>query len=152
MNIVILSGSLGRDPETRYLPSGDAVCEFSMATKTRWIEKSSGEKKEATEWHACVAYGTTGETIAKWMKKGSGIQVEGKLRSKSWEKEGVKHSKTEIVVERFHFPPSSGNRDEKPSTGQENRSGEGAQKTGSVERKPASRPTPSFAESDEIPF
>lgn len=103
VNKVILIGHLGRDPEARYLPSGDAVVNFSIATSERFTDKA-GEKQEKTEWHRCVAFGKRGEVIGEHMKKGSQIYVEGKITTKKWtDKEGNERYSTEIVVENFQF-------------------------------------------------
>ena len=113
VNKAIIIGHLGADPVVRYLPSGDAVANFSMATSERFTDKA-GEKQEKTEWHRCVAFGKRGEVIGEHTKKGSQIYVEGKITTKKWtDKEGVERYSTEIVVENFQFLGSKG--DAKPS-------------------------------------
>jgi single-strand DNA-binding protein len=97
VNKVLILGNLGRDPETRFLPSGDAVTTFSIATSESWKDKS-GNQQEKTEWHNCVAFKRVGEIAAQYLKKGSKVYVEGQLRTQSWDKDGQKHYKTEIVV------------------------------------------------------
>ena len=97
INKVIVLGNLGRDPETKYLPSGDAVTTFSVATSEKWKDKS-GNDKEVTEWHNIVAFKRLAEIAAEYLRKGSKVYVEGQLRTQTWEKDGTKHYKTEIVA------------------------------------------------------
>jgi|SRR5687767_2012197 len=97
VNKVILVGNLGRDPETRYLPSGEAVTNISLATTDTWKDKASGEKKEATEWHRVSFFGRLAEIAGEYLKKGSQIYVEGQLRTRKWQdKEGKDRYTTEI--------------------------------------------------------
>lgn len=103
VNKAILVGTLGRDPETRYMPSGDAVTTFSVATSESWKDKSTGEKKETTEWHNCVAFRRLGEIAGEYLKKGSKVYVEGKLKTESFEKDGAKQYRTKIVVEQLQM-------------------------------------------------
>ncbi len=103
MNKVIIMGNLGQDPEERFMPSGTAVCNISVATSRKWKDKDTNEPKEETSWHRCVAFGKTAETIVKYFKKGNKIMIEGRLKYGSYEKEGVKHYTTEIVIDRFEF-------------------------------------------------
>jgi single-strand DNA-binding protein len=103
VNKVILIGNLGQDPELRYLQSGQAVCEFSVATNEKWTDKE-GEKQERTEWHSITAWGKTAENCAQYISKGSAVYIEGKLQTDKWEdKEGVKRSKTRIVAQNVTF-------------------------------------------------
>jgi single-strand DNA-binding protein len=89
VNKVILVGNLGADPETRYLPSGDAVCNIRIATTDRIRDKVSGEYKENTEWHRIVFFGKLAETAGQYLKKGRQIYVEGRIRTNKWQdKEG----------------------------------------------------------------
>ena len=103
MNKVIIMGNLGQDPEIRYMPSGTAVVQLSVATNRSWKDKESGQQKDETSWHRCVAYGKQGETIEMYFKKGHKILVEGRLKYGSYEKEGVTRYTTDIVIERFEF-------------------------------------------------
>ena len=98
VNKVILLGHLGKDPEVRYMPNGEAVCNFSMATTNTWKDKS-GQKQEATEWHNIIAYRRIAEVIGEYCKKGKPIYVEGKLQTRKWEKDGITRWSTEIIVE-----------------------------------------------------
>src|SRR5690348_13700843 len=97
VNKVIIVGNLGRDPETRYLPSGEAVTNISVATTDKWKDKASGEMKEATEWHRVSFFGRLAEIAGEYLKKGSQVYVEGSLRTRKWQdKEGKDRYSTEI--------------------------------------------------------
>jgi len=98
MNKVILIGRLGKDPETKYLPDGTCVANFSIATSDRWTDKITGEKKEKTEWHRIVAWRKLGEICGEYLTKGHLISIEGKLQTRSWEKDGETKYITEIVA------------------------------------------------------
>jgi single-strand DNA-binding protein len=98
VNKVILVGNLGRDPETRYMPDGAAITNVSVATSYQWTDKASGEKKEETEWHRVVFRGRLAEIAGEYLKKGSQIYVEGRLRTRKWQdKEGQDRYTTEIM-------------------------------------------------------
>ena len=100
INKVILVGNLGRDPETRYMPEGGAVTNVSIATTDTWKDKTSGEKKEATEWHRVVFFNRLAEIAGEYLKKGSQVYVEGRLRTRKWQdKEGQEKYTTEIVCD-----------------------------------------------------
>ena len=97
VNKVIVVGNLGADPETRYLPSGEAVTNIRVATTDRWKDKASGEMKEATEWHRIAFFGRLAEIAGEYLKKGSQVYVEGSLRTRKWQdKEGHDRYSTEI--------------------------------------------------------
>ena len=108
LNKIVLYGNLTRDPELKSLPSGSAVASFGVATNRTWKDKD-GSKKEATEFHNCVAFGRTAEVIAQYMKKGKPIYLEGRIQTRSWEgkEDGKKQYRTEVVVETFQFGPSA---------------------------------------------
>ena len=97
-----LYGNLTRDPEVRALPSGQNVANFSIATNRVYKDKD-GQKKEQTEYHNVVAFGRQADLIAQYMKKGRPLYVEGRLQTRSWESEGKKNYRTEIVLETFQF-------------------------------------------------
>lgn len=104
VNKVILLGNLGKDPEVRYLESGAAVCSFSMATSETYTDRSSGEKITQTEWHQVVLWRKLAETAEKYLKKGSSVYIEGKLRSRSWEDQnGQKRYTTEVVGDQMQM-------------------------------------------------
>jgi single-strand DNA-binding protein len=97
VNKVILVGNLGADPETRYLPSGDAVVNIRMATTESWKDKTSGEKKELTEWHRVVFYRKLAEIAGQYLRKGSQVYIEGRIRTRKWQdKDGQDRYTTEI--------------------------------------------------------
>lgn len=98
VNKVILIGNLGRDPEMRYFPDGTAVANFSIATSEEWKDKTTGEKKSKTEWHKIVARRQLAEICGKYLSKGRQVYIEGKIQTRSWEKDGVTHYITEIVA------------------------------------------------------
>jgi single-strand DNA-binding protein len=103
VNKVILIGNLGKDPETRYLPSGDAVTNFSIATTEKWKNKS-GEQQEHTEWHRISMFGKVAEIAGEYLKKGSPVYVEGRIRTRKWQdKEGQDKYSTEIVADRMQL-------------------------------------------------
>lgn len=97
VNKVILVGNLGADPETRYMPNGDAVANIRLATTESWKDKSSGEKREITEWHRVVFYRKLAEIAGQYLKKGSPVYIEGRIRTRKWQdKEGQERYTTEI--------------------------------------------------------
>jgi single-strand DNA-binding protein len=97
VNKVIIVGNLGADPETRYLPSGEAVTNIRVATTDRWKDKQSGELKEATEWHRIAFFGRLATVAGEYLKKGSQVYVEGSLRTRKWQdKDGQDRYSTEI--------------------------------------------------------
>lgn len=99
INKVILVGNLGADPEVRYMPSGGAVANVSLATSESWKNKQTGENVEQTEWHRVVLFNRLGEIAGEYLKKGSKIYIEGSLKTRKWQdKEGVERYTTEIVA------------------------------------------------------
>ena len=97
VNRVILIGNLGKDPETRYAPSGEAICNITLATTDTWRDKASGEKREATEWHKVGFFGKLAEIAGQYLRKGSQVYIEGSLRTRKWtDKDGVERYTTEI--------------------------------------------------------
>ncbi len=100
VNKVILVGNLGKDPETRYMPNGDQVTNITIATSENWKDKSSGEQKEATEWHRVVFFRRLAEIAGQYLKKGSQVYVEGSLKTRKWQdKDGQDRYTTEIVAD-----------------------------------------------------
>ncbi|WP_432719311.1 single-stranded DNA-binding protein [Jeongeupia wiesaeckerbachi] len=104
LNKVILIGNLGRDPEVRYLPNGDAVCNFSIATTENWKDKS-GQKQEKTEWHNITMYRRLAEIASQYLKKGSSVYIEGKLQTRKWQDKqtGADRYTTEIIADQMQM-------------------------------------------------
>lgn len=107
LNKAMVFGNLTRDPELRALPSGSQVCSFSIATN-RTYKKQDGSKAEEVEYHNIVVFGRQAETCAQYLKKGSSAYVEGRLRTRSWDKDGQKQYRTEINADTVQFGPRSG--------------------------------------------
>lgn len=103
INKVILIGNLGRDPEVRHRPSGDAVATVSVATSESWRDRETGEQHERTEWHRVVFFRRLAEVVGDYLHKGSKIYVEGKLRTRQWERDGQKRYTTEVVAEELQM-------------------------------------------------
>jgi single-strand DNA-binding protein len=109
VNKVILIGRLGKDPEVRNLDNGAVVANFSIATSESYKDRTTGEKKEITEWHNIVLWRGLAEIAQKYLRKGDMVYIEGKLRTRSWEKEGVTRYTTEIVADNMNMlSPKSG--------------------------------------------
>ena len=108
INKVILVGNLGRDPETRYMPSGNAVTNVSVATSKSWKDRDSGEQKDRTEWHRVVFFNRLAEIANEYLRKGSKVYVEGELRTREWEREGQKHYTTEVVANEMQMLDNRG--------------------------------------------
>jgi single-strand DNA-binding protein len=104
VNKVILVGNLGADPETRYLPSGDAVANIRLATTDRYKDKTSGEMKELTEWHRVSFFGRLAEIVNEYLKKGSSVYIEGRIRTRKWtDQSGQEKYSTEIVADQMQM-------------------------------------------------
>lgn len=148
VNKVILVGNLGKDPEVSYLPSGQSVTKFSLATSRSYKDKT-GEWKEETEWHNIVAWGKTGETVAQYLAKGRQVYVEGRIQSRTWEdKEGKKRYNTDIIAENIML---LGGRGEGGGEGQARPAGaaRGAQKPAADDEFSQAQPE---ITDDDIPF
>ncbi len=98
INKVILVGRLGKDPEVRYIPNGGAVANLQVATSETWRDKQTGEMKEQTEWHRVVLFGKLAEVAGEYLRKGAQVYIEGQLRTRSWEDNGITRYVTEILV------------------------------------------------------
>lgn len=107
LNKAMIYGNLTRDPELKALPSGMNVCSFSLATN-RVYKDRDGKRQEATDYHNIVVFGRQAETSAQYLKKGAGTFVEGRLQTRSWDKDGAKQYRTEIVADRVQFGPRTG--------------------------------------------
>lgn len=104
VNKVILVGNLGADPEVRYLPSGDAVANIRLATTDRYKDKASGEMKEATEWHRVSFFGRLAEIVSEYLKKGSTVYIEGKIRTRKYQaQDGTDRYSTDIVADQMQM-------------------------------------------------
>lgn len=114
VNLVILVGNLGKDPETKYLPSGAAVTNATLATSKSRKERETGEQKERTEWHRLVFFNKLAEIAGQYLKKGSKIYLQGELVTRQWEKDGQKHYTTEVHVNELQFLDSRGEDAGKP--------------------------------------
>lgn len=151
VNKVIIVGNLGRDPETRYLPSGEAVTNISVATTSTWKDKASGEKKEETEWHRVSAFGRLAEIMGEYLKKGSQVYIEGQLRTRKWQdKEGKDRYTTEIRADVMQMLGSrAGAGEPRGDARGEPRSEAPAKASGAPAKKPAGK----FDDmEDDIPF
>jgi single-strand DNA-binding protein len=110
VNKVILVGNLGRDPETRYMPSGSAVTNLRLATSEQWKDKTTGENQERTEWHSVAMFGRLAEVAAEYLRKGSKVYIEGKLRTRKWQDktDGKDRYTTEIIADDMQMLDSKG--------------------------------------------
>lgn len=139
LNKVILIGRLGRDPECRYLPNGDAVCNFSLATTESWKDQS-GQKKERTEWHNITLYRKLAEIAAKYLQKGSLVYIEGRIQSRKYTgKDGIERTAYEIVCSEMKM------------LGGKVEGGEGQHNPPPARQQPAA-PVPQDEIDDSIPF
>ena len=108
INKVILIGNLGRDPETRYSQGGNAVTKFSVATSESWRDRNSGEQQERTEWHNVVCFSKLAEIAGEYLRKGSKVYIEGSLSTSSWEQDGQKKYRTEVIARDMQMLDSRG--------------------------------------------
>ena len=156
VNKVIIVGNLGRDPETRYLPSGEAVTNISVATTDTWKDKTSGEKKEATEWHRVAFFGKLAEISGEYLKKGSQVYVEGRLRTRKYQDKetGKDRYSTEIIGDRMQMLGSRAGAGEARGGSGEPRGEAGGEAGAKGEAKPAAKkPAGKFDDmEDDIPF
>ncbi|MEE3202545.1 MAG: single-stranded DNA-binding protein [Acidobacteriota bacterium] len=147
VNKVLLLGRLGQDIELRYTPNGDAVGNCNMATSETWKDKSSGERKEKTEWHRLVIWGRRAEGLKDYLLKGTQIYVEGRLQTRQWEaKDGGKRSTTEIRVDNIEFVGGGRGASDRPTPS--NTSGNHDEPSGAQ----GSSVPPQELTDDDIPF
>ena len=120
VNKVIIVGNLGQDPETRYMPSGDAVTKISVATSESWKDKQTGQQQERTEWHKIVFFGKLAEIAGQYLKKGSKVYVEGALRTNKWQDkdDGKDRYSTEIIGDEMQMLDSKGDNQQQGPQGQ----------------------------------
>ncbi|MDG1496022.1 MAG: single-stranded DNA-binding protein [Porticoccaceae bacterium] len=166
INKVIIVGNCGQDPETRYLPSGGAVTNISLATSESWKDKNTGEQQERTEWHKVVFYNRLGEIAGEYLKKGSKVYVEGSLRTRKWQgQDGSDRYTTEVIANEMQMLDSRGGQEGGGGGGyQQNRpqQNQGQQNQGQMQNQgqqqnhnPAPKPqAPQGMETfdDDIPF
>lgn len=154
VNKVILIGNLGKDPEVRYMPNGEAVTNITLATTETWKDKNTGEKKETTEWHRVVFFRKLAEIAGQYLKKGSSVYIEGALKTRKWQdKDGQERYTTEIVADEMKMlgarqgGDSGGDYQQRPQ-----------QSAGVSSRPPSAMQSPSPSNSglgsfeDDIPF
>jgi len=139
VNRVIIVGNLGRDPEIRYLASGDAIANIAVATSYRSKDKNTGEQRELVEWHRISFFGRLAEIVGQYLKKGSSVYVEGRLQTRKYtDKDSVEKYATDIIAENMQM--LSGRQEEAQPARQE-------------QRQSAARPAPNFSDmDDDIPF
>lgn len=142
INKVILIGNLGKDPEFSKTTAGRSIAKFSLATNETWYDKN-GEKHERTEWHNIVAWDKRAELANQYLRKGRSIYIEGRLATSSWDQDGIKRYKTEIVVTNFEFLGSNSGRSD--DTSLPNNNMEPASESSSVAE-------PSSIIEDDLPF
>lgn len=149
-------GRLGRDPEVRYLPSGVAVCNFSIAASERWKDKTSGEMQEKTEWLRCNAFDRLAEVCGEYLKTGALVYVEGKLQTRQYEKDGVTMYATECRVDQMKM---LGGKQDREGGGENEATAQQRNRAGSGQQRPAPARAPAPASSrgfddmdDDIPF
>ena len=161
VNKVIIVGNLGRDPETRYMPNGEAVTNIAVATTESWKDKTSGEKKEVTEWHRITFYRKLAEIAGQYLKKGSQVYIEGRLQTRKWtDKDGVERYTTEIIADtmqmlgsRQGMGGSAPMDDDYGSAPAPRQNAGGSSSGGAGASRPASKPAPNFSDmDDDIPF
>lgn len=139
INKVILVGNLGADPETRYMPSGGAVTNIRIATSESWKDKNTGDQQERTEWHNVAFFGRIAEIAAEYLRKGSQVYIEGKLRTRKWQdKEGNDRYSTEVIANEMQMLGG--------------RPGSGAPAQSGAAAAPAGPPSGSGEFDDDIPF
>ena len=164
VNKVIIVGNLGRDPEIRYMPSGDAIANIAVATSYKSKDKNTGEQKELTEWHRISFFGRLAEIVGQYLKKGSSVYVEGRLQTRKYtDKDGVEKYATDIVAENMQMlggrqgmgdggmDESGGYENSAPSRPQQQQAPRQAPPAPAA--RPQPKPAPNFSDmDDDIPF
>jgi len=150
VNKVILVGNVGADPETRYMPNGNAVTNITLATSETWKDKNTGEQQERTEWHRVTFYQRLAEIVAEYVRKGSKLYVEGRLQTRSWEQDGVKRYATDVIANEMQMLDSrsgggNGGGGYQPAQ-------QPAQPQSSPQSAPQSAPAGMDSFDDDIPF
>ena len=151
VNKVILVGTCGQDPETRYMPNGNAVTNLSLATSEQWTDKQTGQKVEKTEWHRVSLFGKVAEIAGEYLRKGSQVYIEGKLQTREWEKDGIKRYTTEVLVDMKGTLQLLGGRPQGDNAAQSASSGYGRP---APQPQREAQPAPQYDElpDDDIPF
>jgi single-strand DNA-binding protein len=167
VNKCIIVGHLGRDPETRYMPSGDAMTNIAVATTDKWKDKATGEPREATEWHRISFFGKLAEIAGQYLTKGAQVYIEGSLRTRKYtDKDGVEKYATEIKADRMqmlgskqsggHQNDDGGYQEPAPQRQQTQQRAPATQQQRPATQhaaRPAARPAPDFSDmDDDIPF
>lgn len=149
INKVIIVGNLGRDPENRYLPSGEQVTSIAVATTENWTDKQSGEKKSLTEWHRISFFGKLAEIAGQYLKKGSQVYVEGKLRTQKYtDRDGVERYQTNIIANTMQMLGSKQDSGNGGQSGSQNNGRNSYADQKQTDRRPAAQPDLD----DDIPF
>lgn len=165
VNKVIILGRLTKDPEVRFTQSGKAVCKLNVATSEQWVDKNSHEKVQKSEFHRVTIWDKAAENAGKFLVKGSEVYLEGKLKTSSYEKEGVKHYVTEILTNDLRYVSTKAANEklkesagEKPANSGNSNSGSRKQNNSNHEDPPGSNEEPDFSDfggnpgDDDIPF
>ena len=160
VNKVIIVGNLGRDPEIRYMPSGDAIANIAVATSYKSKDKNTGEQKELTEWHRISFFGRLAEIVGQYLKKGSSVYVEGRLQTRKYtDKDGVEKYATDIIAETMQMlggrqgMGGEGGMDEGGYDAPPQRQAPQRQAPPAPAARPAPKPAPNFSDmDDDIPF
>ena len=160
VNKVIIVGNLGRDPEIRYMPSGDAIANIAVATSYKSKDKNTGEQKEVTEWHRISFFGRLAEVVGQYLKKGSSVYVEGRLQTRKYtDKDGIEKYATDIVAETMQMlggrqgMGGDGGMDDGAGSYENSRPAPAARPQPAPAARPAPKPAPNFSDmDDDIPF
>ncbi|HCJ5971020.1 TPA: single-stranded DNA-binding protein [Escherichia coli] len=160
INKVILVGRLGKDPEVRYIPNGGAVANLQVATSESWRDKQTGEMREQTEWHRVVLFGKLAEVAGEYLRKGAQVYIEGQLRTRSWEDNGITRYVTEILVKTTGtmqmLGRAAGTQTQPESQPEPKKGGAKTKGRGRKAAQPEPQPQPPEGEdygfSDDIPF
>ena len=152
MTKVIIVGNVGGDPETRYMPSGSAVTNLTIATNESWKDKTTGEQKERTEWHRVAMFNRLAEIAAEYLRKGSQVYIEGKLRTRKWQdKSGQDRYTTEIIADEMQMLGSRGGSGGNFGSGQQGDAPSGGNQQGQGGGNAPPQPGPDDFD-DDIPF
>jgi single-strand DNA-binding protein len=151
VNKAIILGNVGTDPEIRSMPNGNKVASFSVATSEKWKDKNTGEQQEATEWHRITIFGRLAEIVEQYVKKGSKLYLEGKIKTDKYEKEGVTHYSTSVIANQMQMLDSAGSSQSQANNQHSNHSAQQAPNTGTQQSQQAA-PSNFDNFDDDIPF